>query len=76
MMLKRYAEGRPTTVGEALDYCLEGGGYGYGELETIRDSVRNINSCISNLTAMLHATGVLSDEQILELVGYPWEKAE
>jgi hypothetical protein len=76
MMLKRYAEGRPTTVGEALNYRLEGGGYGYGELETIRDSVCNINSCISNLTAILHTAGVLSDEQILELVGYPWEKAE
>lgn len=76
MMLRQYKRGEPTPISEAVTESINGSLAGEGRLEHIEAVGESNAFYLGNLTAMLHTAGVLSDEQILELVGYPWEKAE
>lgn len=76
MMLARHRTGDPTPINEVVMESISGGPNNEGRLEHMEAVTDNAAFYIGNLTAMLHTAGVLSDEQILELVGYPREKAE
>jgi hypothetical protein len=75
MKFKRTFSGKQEyDVGSAIVRQCDGSDYNRGKLETVEAGADKTLEFLAKLTELLHSKGVISNEEISDLLGYGWEK--
>lgn len=65
----------PMTIAEAMEASIQDFGFRVGELEILRQQVRQNACCMGRLIEALYAADRLSEREVLSLLGPNYEKA-